>query len=369
MDSFMKKTIVLAAAAALAAAPLFAGREPEGADPGDDRIAAAAKTLLETPKDAKAWQTMERAARSDSVPQDIRGRVMFLYALSHLSQMRTNLYLTSVQAMKEACPREGAALAARLTPADWLAPCPDCRGAGRRKFPGAAAESRCLTCSGTGRIFQLGKRVSAEYRKLLGEIRQIAQTNIEVAGAVRNAFNQRNTERRINAFRELLADYPGRTDLEKAKKELARLEAEARKKAEEERKRKEREALRQKERKAYDDISNALESPSLAATPVLLKEIDRYLASYPESPYRLDLEIRRANLQRRKTIREYLVKITWGAAIAAVVSIILSAIKSAMTKKKKTKGPLPLPGLSASINEKDPLAGVFTDDDDKKKKG
>lgn len=295
------RRIALAAGLAFAAALPAAGRAPAAVGHGE--IEKAAETLRERPRDAEAWKTFREAARSDAVPADIRARVEFLYALTYLGQMRTNQFADAVRDMRESFPEEGAALAKRIAPEDWLAPCKECGGTGRRPAPGSSdASARCLTCSGTGRIVQIGKRVPEEFRALLKEIGQIAKTNREVAEATADAFAQRNTERRIEAFRALAAAHPGREDLADARKELARLEAEAKKKAEEERARKERNERRERERKGFEDISNAAEGVTMAATPALVKEIDGYLAAYPKSPYRLELEMKKANLLHRRAV-------------------------------------------------------------------
>ena len=355
--------IVIAASILLFAHALFA-KQVTNAD-----ISKAAETLLKTQKAPEAWKVMGAVYKDDRHSADIRSRVIYLSALRQLIGMNTNRYTATVQNLLATYPQEGQDLNKRITADDWLAPCPDCKGKGERpSLVGQAKLVPCLTCRGSGKIFSLSKQANAQYRQLFQEILTIANNNMAFATAQEKAFAERYSSKRIKALKELLTTYSTRTDLGKARNELERLEKEAREKAEKERQRKlEREAMEREER-AYAKICTVTEHPATEAIPTLVQEIDRFLQTYPKSNYRLDLEILKAKLLKKKAIQDWIWRAVWILAGLTVISTIATAIKNGLAKKeKKGTQPLPLPGLNQALDRPDPLAGVFEEEDEDEK--
>ena len=337
----------------------------------DAQIADAASTLLKTRNAPAAWKVMGKIYSDEKAPADLRSRVVYLSAVKRLIEMDTKRYESALKNLQEEYPAEGKKLASRIAPEDWQSPCRECKGTGKRPpLVGKGAPVRCMNCLGTGKIFAPSKRVSSEYLTLLKEIRGIAETNQAVSQSVKKAFSQKNIDRRIEAFRELLAAYPDRKDLGESRKELARLEAEVKAKAERELKRRQAEEARQQEEKHYAQITEAAEGASSATIPVLVKNIEEFIRKHPKSSYCFDLQLLQAKLEKKKMVQEWIWRGMWILIAAALVGALVSCIKNAIAtrSKKKDDEPLALPGLAQSADDADPLAGMFSDEEDKKSK-
>lgn len=355
------KTVAFAALSLLVASALYS--QPLITDA---EVVHAADTLLQSPKDVKAWQTFREVVRPGTCPADIRSRAMYLFAISNLLQMNTNLYAAALQTLLKSDPADGPSLAGRLTPADWLVPCPACRGTGAKTFApstGQNASIRCLDCLGTGKVFQLNPRVKDQLVTVLGEIKALATENIQFAEAARKAVAESNPQRRLETLRELTAKYAHRKDLDGVKQALAKTESEVEKAEALARQRQAELELREQEEKDFRSISSSLESLPDSGIPVLIREIDRFIEKYPKSADRLELEINKAKLQQRASINAFI----WKAFAVSVALLLLSSIfsfaKTLFAHKKKLEGPLPVPGLTKTNEASDPLAGTFADDE------
>lgn len=332
----------------------------------DAEVASAADTLLKSPKEQKAWQTLREVVRDETCSVAIRSRAMYLFALSNLLQMNTNLYAAALQAMQKSDPAEGPSLAGRLTPADWLVACPKCGGTGVREpsLPGGQGVSpRCLDCLGTGKIFQLSLRVKDQLVTVLGEVKALAAENIRFADAARKAVAESNPPRRVAALRELTAKYAHRKDLDGVKQALTKTESEIEKENAIARQRQAEQALREQEARDYRSISASLENLPDSGIPVLVREIDRFIEKYPKSSERLELEISKTKLQQREKIHTCIWRVFLACMVLMVLSSTLSFAKTLFAHKKKLTGPLPVPGLTKTNEASDPLAGTFADDE------
>lgn len=333
----------------------------------DAEVASASETLLKSQKDPKAWQALQGVIRTENYSSEIRSRVMFLFAVSHLLQMNTNLFASAMQTLQTRYPDESLSLTNRLNPDDWLVPCPECGGTGVKKAPyptdPKSSASRCLTCIGTGKIFTLSPRVKSQVGTVLNEIKAAATENILFAEASKKARAEFNPQRRVTALQELVNKFAHRKDLEEAKRVLATtLDEVAKADAIAQQKKAEHE-LREQEDKDYRTISSSLETLPDSGIPVMVKEIDRFIEKYPRSSSRLDLEICKTKLQHRKTIHGFIWMGFYVCVGLALLSSVLAFIKGLFARKKKATGPLPIPGLNQANEEVDPLAGTFTDDE------
>jgi hypothetical protein len=332
----------------------------------DAEVISASDTLLKTQNDPKGWQTFQEIARSDSYAPDIRSRVMFLFAVKNLLQMNTNLFASAAQKMQTRYPKEGTALAGRLTPADWLVPCPNCGGTGMRQVPVSTAQggtSRCLNCVGTGKIVQLSPLVKEQVNIVLNEIKALATENIQFAAASKKALAEYNPQQRITALKDVVNKYAHRIDLDEVKQALAKTEAELAKKEADTQKREAEQALREQEERDYQSICSSLENLPNSGIAVMTREIDRFIEKYPKSLNRIELEITKSKLERRNKVHAYMWMGFYVLAGLAAVSLCLSFIRGLFTGKKKETGTLVVPGLTQANEESDPLAGTFTDSD------
>jgi hypothetical protein len=357
----MKKNIVLILVS-LVSAGVFAQQTIT-----DATVLAASDALLKTQKDPKAWQTFQEVIRSETYAPDIRSRVMFLFAIRNLQQMNTNLFGAALQKLQTQYPEEGATLTGRLAPEDWLAPCRECGGTGVRKAPVSAVQGamvRCLPCVGTGKIVQLSPSVGEQVSTLLNEIKAISTENIAFATASKKALAENVPQRRVTALREVVNTYAKRTDLDEVKQALAAVEEEIAKKEAAAQKREAELALRLQEEKDYQTICSSLENLPLSGVAVMIREIDRFIEKYPASVNRLELEITKSKLERRKRITTYMWKGSYVCIGLAIAFFIFSFIKGMFTGRKRETGPLVLPGLTPESEDSDPLAGTFDNSED-----
>jgi len=332
----------------------------------DAEVISASDTLLKTQNDPKAWQTFQEITRSETYDPDIRSRVMFLFAVKNLLQMNTNLFASALQKVQTRYPKEGAALAGRLTPADWLFPCLECGGTGMRQAPVSTAQggtARCLNCVGTGKIVQLSPSVSEQVGILLNEIKARSAENIQFAAAAKKALAENVPQRRCTALKELVNKYAHRIDLDEVKQALTTLEAEIAKTEAAAQKREAEQALREQEERDYQAICSSLENLPTSGIAVMTREIDRFVEKYPRSVNRIELEITKSKLEQRNKVHAYIWMGFYVLVGLSVVSLCLSFIKGLFTGKKKEMGPLAVPGLTQANEESDPLAGTFTDSD------
>jgi len=348
------KKIIFTVLVSLGAAAAFAQTANS-----DAAVAQAADALLKSQKDAKAWQTFREIVRAEDYSPEVRSRAMYLFAVSQLLQLNTNLYVSAIQTMRARYPEEGQTLAARLTAADWLVACPACGGTGVRK----GSSAKCLDCVGTGRIVQLSPRVKEQIAVVLGEIKAFVTENMRFAEASKTALAENNPQRRIAALQELVDKYAHRKDLEKAKQALAKTEADVAKAGAIAKQKKAEQEFREQEDRDYQAICSSLENLPDSGIAVMIREIDRFIEKYPNSNSRLELEINKTKLQQRKNTHAYLWMAFYVSMGLAAVAMLVSFIKGLFVRRKKTVGPLPVPGLTQTSEESDPLAGTFTDKD------
>lgn len=333
----------------------------------DAEVIQASDTLLKSQSDPKAWQFFQESIRTESYSPDIRSRVMLLFAVNHLLHMNTNLFASALQTLQASYPKEGPVLAERLTPADWLIPCPECGGTGLKKAASPAEQKsgavRCLNCAGTGRVVQLSPRIKEQVLAVLGEIKALATENIRFAEESKKALAENKPQRRITVLQELVSKYAHRKDLDEAKQALAKTEAEVaeadaialQKKTEQER--------REQEGRDYRAIQSNWETLPDSGISVMIREIDRFIEKYPQSSDRLELEICKTKLQQRETVHAYIWTGFYVCMGLAVLSLVISFVKELFARKKKPTGPLPVPGLTQTSETSDPLAGTFSDKD------
>jgi hypothetical protein len=335
----------------------------------DALVVSATDTLLKTPKDPKAWQTLQDVARTENYAPTIRSRVMFLFGVRGLQQMNTNMFFSVLQKLQTQYPKEGATLSERLTPADWLVPCQTCGGSGMKQVVSKNPQGttvRCLNCVGTGKIYQLSPSVNEQVSTLLNEIKALSTENVQFAEASKKALAENYPPRRVTALQDIVKKYGHRADLDEVKQALATVEAEIAKKEAADRKREAEIALRNQEDKDYQVICKSLEYLPTSGIDVMIKEIDRFIEKYPTSAERVELEITKSKLESRKQITGYIWMACYICGGLAAVGFIFTLIKGLFMGKKKETGPLAVPGLVEERESSDPLAGSFEDDPSKK---
>lgn len=333
----------------------------------DAKVVNASETLLKTQNDPRAWQTFQEIIRSETYAPEIRSRVMLLYAINNLLYMKTNLFATALQTLRTSYPKESSALAERLVPADWLAQCPECGGTGVKQAVVPTAQGtpvRCLNCVGVGNIFQLSPRVKEQFGAVLNEIKEIATENIQFAAASKKALADNNPQGCITALQELVSKYAHRKDLDEVKQMLAKLEAQVAKTEAAARQKEAESALRDQEEREYKAICSNLESLPSSGIEVMTREIDSFIEKYPMSANRLELELNKAKLERRKKVNTYVWTGFYISAGLAFVCFLISVIKGLFSLRRREPGPLVVPGLTEVSEESDPLAGTFTDSDE-----
>jgi len=332
----------------------------------DAEVVKASDALLKSPRDPKPWQALQEVVHAEAYSPDVRSRVMYLFAVNQLLRMNTNLYASALQTLQTSYPKEGAAFAGRLTPADWLVPCPECGGTGVKKAAKPAdqdSSARCLSCVGSGKIFQLSPRVKEQVGTVLNEIKALATENIQFEEASKKALAENNPLRRLAALQDLVSKYAHRKDLEEAKQAVAKIEAEAAKADAIAQQKKAEQELRDQEEKAYRNIAASLETLPDSGIPVMAKEIDGFVEKFPKSSYRLELEIGKAKLQQRERIHRCVWIGFYVCTGLAVLSVLASFIRGLFAQRKKVTGAPPVPGLTQTSEESDPLAGTFNDND------
>jgi len=357
--------------------------------PTDVAIRDACAALSQNAKDAKALGVIQSVAVGDTMPAAMRSRAMALCALPFLQQMNTNQFARMVQVLLSTYPEEGPA-ALGLTESDWLATCPQCNGAGAKvttcptcsgagkcptckgtkKTPSGAdcpackgsgtcarcegakeMRAACLECKGSGKIVVLSANVSRRYEQLLTELRVFATENIQFAEQSQKALAVRNPKERLAALDEVLAAFPSRQDvgpLVKAREAAqAVLDEEAAKKQEQE--------VHNRMRQERDALFAAAQQLPFSSIPVLLRQIDDFLAKYPKSEYVIELEVLRAKQQSRHTFYANSWRVLYVLGGLITVLFVVSLVKEWILRRTRKESQLKIPGLENMDS------GEFTD--------
>jgi len=368
-------TPVAPVAAQPTAASVQVQAQPTLTDATDAAIRDACATLSRNARDAKALGVIQAAAAESAMPAAMRGRAMVLCALPALQQMNTNQFDRMVQVLLATYPEEGATMLG-LTEGDWLAACPACNGdgtkvatcpscsgsgqcpscKGAKKTPsgaacqackgggacgrcGGAKEIRpaCLECKGTGKVVVLSANVSRRYGHVLAELGALASENVRFAEQSQKALATRDVKERLAALEEVIAAFPGRQDLGT----LAAAREEARGKIAEElaqRQAQDEHARMSQERDAL--FAAAVKLPH-SSIPVLVRQIDAFIAQYPKSGYGIELELLKSKLQSRHTVYTNVWRGIYilGGLIAALfaVSLVRDWILEPLRKKSLRK--------------------------------
>lgn len=286
-----------------------------------------------------------------------------LYATTYLIQMDTNRFQNALHSLKTTFPNEGPALAARLQDDDWMVTCSECQGSGRKAGSTATAQANpCLNCVGSGKIIQISPRVMDFFLALLNEIEQAARENQTVAEAKAKALAITHKERKIAALRELLVQYPQRPEIVEMEPILATMAAEVAAVEAAAQKRKEENARRDREHAEYEKILANIDRLPASSIPVMVKEIDRYQEQYPGNPYRLELEVQKAELLQRSKRHRLLWRALYACGGLLGFALIVAAVRGLAGGRPQADPLLHLPGYASVDEIDDPLAGTFDDE-------
>jgi len=372
-------------------------KQPNYAD-----VVRATATLLSAQKDAQASQTFQAIIRDPDYDPAIRSRVMSIYALVHLLQMNTNQFSRAVELLRTTYPAETNLLAA-VTPDLWLVPCGECSGAGSKtgtcpfcsgtgKCKLCNGEGRrsdktlcavckgtgkcfkcegkkmlttpCLTCTGSGRIFQLSPQIKALYENLLTETQGLASGNIRIIEESKKAAQETSLVKRVAAFKAIIERDGTRFVLSEQRRLLAQAEEELKQQQESELTRKQAQEAREREEREYNTIQTSLETLPLSGIAVMLQEIDRFLAAHPQSARRLELEISKNKLASRLRTQRYLWYGFYTIMGLVALTSIYTTLKEYLARRKKPNPIYRVPGLDTASRTSDPLGGTLDSLDD-----
>jgi len=359
--------------------------------PTDAAINDACVTLARSARDAKALGVIQAVAVNEAMPAAMRSRAMALCALPFLQQMNTNQFARMVQALLSTYPEEGPA-ALGLTEDDWLVTCPSCDGAGVKavtcptcsgsgkcptckgtkktasgancqacKASGAcgrcegAKEMRtaCLECKGSGKVVVLSANVARRHEQLLTELRAFATENIQFAEQSKKALAVRLPKERLAALDEVIAAFPDRSDVAPLVK--AREAAQAL--LDEDAAQKQAQADRDRMRQERDALFSAAQKLPFASIPVLLRQIDEFLAKYPKSEYGIELEVLRSKQQSRHTFYTNTWRVFYVLGGLIAVLFVVSLVREWILKKTRKESLLKIPGMENMKSDEftDPL--------------
>ncbi len=365
-------------------------KQPDYAD-----VVQATSAFLNGQKDAQASQTFQAIIHDADYDPAIRSRVMSIYALVHLLQMNTSQFNRAAELLRTAYPGE-TNLLATLTPDLWLVSCTECTGTGSKtgncpfcsgtgKCKLCNGEGRrsdkilcavckgtgkcfkcegkktlttpCLTCTGSGRVFQLSPKIKALYENLLTETHGLALDNIRIADESQKAAQESNLAKRIAAFKTLIERDGARFALDEQRRLLARAENELKQQQESELARKQELAAREREDREYNSILTSLETLPMSGIAVMIQEIDRFLTAHPQSVRRLELEIHKNKLESRLRTQRYLWYGFYTIMGLLALTTICTTIKEFFERRKKPTPLYRVPGLDTSSRNQDPLGG------------
>lgn len=385
---------------------LIASHSQGQTQPDYTDVLQATATLLNGQKDTQTSQTLQAIIRDSDYDPAIRSRVMAIYALAQLLQMNSSQFLSAAEQLHTTYPAE-TNLLATVTPDLWLASCTECTGTGSKtgncpfcsgtgKCKLCNGEGRrsdkilcavckgtgkcfkcegkktlttpCLTCTGSGRFFQLSPKIKALYENLLTETHGLAADNIRIAEESKKAAQESSLAKRIAAFKAIIERDGARFALNEQRRLLAQAENELKQQQESERARKQEQEAREREDREYNTILTSLETLPMSGIAVMIQEIDRFLTAHPQSVRRLELEIHKNKLESRLRTQRYLWYGFYTIMGLLVLTSVCTTIKEYFERRKKKNLIYRVPGLDASSRAGDPLGGSldFLDDNDEK---
>jgi len=360
--------------------------------PTDTEIKDACTTLLRNAKDAKALGVIQSVAVEDTMPSAIRSRAMVLCALPFLQQMNTNQFGRMAQVLLSAYPEEGPA-ALGISESDWLVACPSCNGVGAKvaACPPCAGSGSCPTCKGTkktssgatcsackgtgkcsrcegtkeirtaclecrggGKVVVISPNVSRRYETVLAELKALASENIQFAEHAKKALAMRYAPERVAALNEVIAAFPNRQDLGPLVKAREAAQAEIDAKTAKDLAQEERTRMRQER----DALLNVAEGLPFSSVPVLVRQIDAFLAQYPQSEYRIELEMLKAKQQSRHRFYTNVWRVFYVLGAVIAVLFVVQVVREWIQRRTRKESLLRLPGME-NINDDeltDPLS-------------
>ncbi|MCL2104067.1 MAG: hypothetical protein FWH21_03280 [Kiritimatiellaeota bacterium] len=347
--------------------------------PTDTEIKDACATLSRNAKDTKALGVIQAAAVEDALPPAMRSRAMVLCALPFLQQMNTNQFGRITQVLLSTYPEEGPA-ALGLTESDWLAACPSCNGVGAKvvacppcsgsgicptcqgmkktsagavcpacKGDGKCARcegtkeirNACLECRGSGKVVVISPNIARRYEAVLSELRALASENIQFAEQSKKALAMWNVLERLAALEEVIAAFPNRQDMGPLVKARDVAQAEIDEKAAKEQVRAEQTRIRQER----DALYAAAEKLPFSSVPVLVRQIDDFLAKYPQSEYRIELEVLKSKQQTRHTVYTNVWRGLYILGGLIAVLFVVQVVKDWIQRRTRKESLLKIPGM------------------------
>ena len=347
--------------------------------PTDTEIKDACTALLRNAKDAKALGVIQSVTAESAMPSAMRSRAMVLCALPLLQQMNTNQYSRMVQLLLSTYPEEGPAVLG-VTESDWLTTCLSCAGGGdksvacppcsgsglcptckgTKKAPSGVScptckgsgkcgrcdgtkeiRTACLECRGGGKVVVISPNVARRYEEVLSELRALASENIQFAEQSKQVLAIRTLPERLAALEEMIAAFPNRQDTgpllkarEAAQAELDERAAKELAKAEQTRMRQERDA-----------IVAATERLPFSSVPVLIQQIDAFLEQYPQSEYRIELEVLKSKQRTRHTVYTNVWRGLYILSGLIAVLFVVQVVKDWIQRRTRKESLLKIPGM------------------------
>ncbi len=328
-------------------------------------LTEAASVLRSEPRNSGAWKVMQGVAEESVADEEIRSRVLYLYALSHLGQRNTNGYNSVIGKLVQEHPEQAPGVTNRLSHSDWLVECETCGGRGVRLVAvgkGVEQERQCHICRGSGRLLELGPRVREAFQGVLEEIGSRSADNLEFDSSVAKVLAITVLEQRIPELERVLERFAHRSDLAVLEQALSEAVAE-RLRIEEAatRRQKEREESH-REDEEYRVLIQLLESVAFSRIPRALVAIDNFMERYPGSSYLADLHVQYEKQERRlKLYRKFWFGI-YLCGGAMVLFLVFALLKDLVMRNQKVevRRPLPTPKDVVAQGDDDQAEGSDT---------
>jgi len=329
---------------------------------GDQEALCA--TLQKSPWDAQAMQGMQALMRNEREPVALRCRAMALCALSLIKQGNTNQFMRAVQMLETTYPDEKGLVTVSVAEQYTACPvcagkgkcavsCPACKGSACPRCNGTRSiQTACPACMGAGQQFKLSPSVQENYNRLLTEILATSREAQRFEKQSAQAFAEKDNDKRIALLETVLAEFPKRTDLERAKKSLE----EAKKIRDTALATKREQDRLEKEQLAVERLL-LLRKATSENRVAAIREIEDFLVKQPKCFARAELDEIKTELMAKQNIRNRLISAGYWLGGICVLFIVGSFIKTAMISRKGDTM-RPLPGMDHIDKSKfsDPLA-------------
>lgn len=206
---------------------------------------------------------------------------------------------------------------------------------------------------GVGQQFKLKPSVLENYNRLLTEILAFSRETQRFEKQSALALAEKDNDKRIALLEALVADFPKRTDMDLAKKNLE----EAKKNRDAALARKREQDKREKEEAAVERMRDLRQAATSESRVAAIREIEDYLIKNPKCFARSELDEIKTELASKETFRNRLISSGLWLGGICVVFVLATFVRIWLTSRK-VETIRPLPGMDHIDKSKftDPLA-------------